>query len=128
MLVASAVAVALALSGLVAAVVLSNGSGSVALLGARSQMLPVVRYSTTTSSPMNTAITVHPPMYNPVPMGSTISPADVAANAYAPRPPPLNPVSLTQLSWYQAQLLQSLPGRQTHLFWRAETSVGPSGC
>jgi len=86
LIVASAVAVALALSGLVAAAVLSSGGGSVALLGARTQSLPVVRYTSTTASPTNTVISVHPPMYNPVPMGATISPADIAANAYPPRP------------------------------------------
>ena len=85
LLVASAVAVALCLFGLIAAVAFSRVTEGVALLGAKTQQLPVVRYTSSTATPTNTVITVQPPQYNPVPLGSTISPADIPASAYVPQ-------------------------------------------
>ena len=61
LLVASAVVVALCLFGLIAAVAFSRGTQDVALLGARTQQLPVVRYTSSTATPTNTVITVQPP-------------------------------------------------------------------
>ena len=83
---AAAVAAALLTTALVAAVALSSDTS---MLLSRTQKLPIIQYTTTTSMPAGpqTNVVIGGGMYGPgVPPGTTVSPAYVPASAYPPRP------------------------------------------